>query len=91
MAASSVNSDHDGLSSPVVFHNEETKPKKIKISAGNGWDTLALWNGNFSDPKLTTSTAAKRPRTSKVKLTELPSLPLDLLYEVCGNTPIKLP
>jgi hypothetical protein len=88
MPTNSVNSDHDPSS--VVSHDEKVRPKKIKINASNGWDKLSFSNGKFPDLKLATP-IVKRPRTHKVKLTELPSLPLDVLYEVRVDTPINLP
>jgi hypothetical protein len=83
-----LNSDHD--TSSVGPHDEKARPKKIRINASNGWDKLSFSNGKLPDPKLTTP-IVKRPRTNKVKLTELPSLPLDVMYEVRVNTPTNLP
>lgn len=89
MAADSVNSERDTMPPPAIPRDEKPKAKKFKIKASNGWDKLPLSNGKFSDPSLMTATPiVKRPRTAKVKLSALPSLPLDVLYEVRVDTSI---
>jgi hypothetical protein len=78
MAAKGDNSDGRELMSPDVNvdNNQDPPHKKIKITASNGWSLLAQSSVSNSAP-------TSRPRiTGKAKLSGLPSLPLDVLFEV---------
>lgn len=59
--------------------DDKAERKRLKISAGNGCHTTALWDGKFPLPK---PFGTKRLSLTKLKLNELPTLPLDILYEV---------
>jgi hypothetical protein len=69
---------HESVSPDInVDDNQDSRPhKKIKITASNGWNLVA-------QPSVSNSAPATRPRpVGKAKLSGLPSLPLDVLFEV---------
>ncbi|EPQ54501.1 hypothetical protein GLOTRDRAFT_139079 [Gloeophyllum trabeum ATCC 11539] len=57
-----------------------TQPKRLKITAWNGWEVLQKCDATKTAKKWT------RPRASG-KLARLPSLPLDILFEIFGHLP----
>jgi hypothetical protein len=73
----------DGGQKMVSGSPDDRPQKKIKITAENGCHKVAFWNGEFPDQK---TPAPKRLQQAKLKLYELPSLPLDILYEVSINS-----
>ena len=65
-----------GTPADSVHNNQNARQKKMKITASNGWPG----NAQYSD---SAPAALTRPRPNgKAKLSGLPSLPLDVLYEV---------
>lgn len=60
-------------------HNEPPR-KRLKITAGNGY--LALTQTHRSSSRKTPAAAPLKRVNSKAKLWLLPSLPIDILFEV---------
>lgn len=65
--------------SPLSEGDTSRAQKKLKITASNGWRTIGLWAGK--NPHRA-SVLPKRLKPEKMKMKELPSLPLDILFEV---------
>ena len=67
-----------GTPADGIHDNQNARQKKMKITASNGW----LGNAQYSVSNSAPAALTRLRPNGKAKLSGLPSLPLDVLYEV---------